>query len=195
MNVTNFMFKIISLKQPIVKEFLPKMNQDPLTLYKLIVMYMLDRVAFPLTQAQVFEFILDREYTTFLTLQQAISELTGTGLINAKSIRNRTHLELTDEGRQTLDFFSNRISPSIKEDLNKYFKENEFELRNEVSIYSNYYKSTTGEYETALVIREKEIELVNIKLSVPTEDIAAGICDKWEANSQEIYSHIVKKLF
>lgn len=171
------------------------MNQDPLTLYKLIVLYMLDRVAFPLTQAQVFEFILDKEYTSFLNLQQAISELTGAELVNAKSIRNRTHLELTPEGKETLNFFSNRISPSIKEDINKYFKDNEFELRNEVSVYSNYYKSTNGEYETSLVIREKEIELVNIKLSVPTEDIAASICDKWEAASQEIYSDIVKRLF
>ena len=166
-----------------------------MTLYKLIVMYMLNRVAFPLTQAQVFEFILDREYTNFLNLQQAISELANAGLINTKSIRNRTHLELTEEGVKTLEYFSNRISPSIREDINTYFKENEFELRNEVSIYSNYYKSTTGEYETTLVIREKEIELLNIKLSVPTEDIASSICDKWEANSQEIYSHIVKKLF
>lgn len=171
------------------------MSQDPLTLYKLIVLYMLDRVAFPLTQAQVFEFILDKEYTTFLNLQQAISELTGSGLITAKSIRNRTHLELTDEGRQTLSFFENRISPSIKEDINKYFKDNEFELRNEVSVYSNYYKSTTGEFETSLVIKEKNIELINLKLSVPTEDIASSICDKWEGACQEIYSNIVGKLF
>lgn len=171
------------------------MSQDPLTLYKLIVLYMLDRVAFPLTKAQVFEFILDREYTSFMNLQQAISELTGANLVNAKSIRNRTHLELTEDGRQTLSFFSNRISPSIKEDINKYFKENEFELRNEVSVYSNYYKSTSGEFETSLVIKEKEIELLNIKLSVPTEDIASSICDKWEGSSQEIYNDIVKKLF
>ena len=45
------------------------MTHDPLTLYKLIVLYMLDRVTFPLTKAQVGDFILEREYTTFLTLQ------------------------------------------------------------------------------------------------------------------------------
>ena len=51
------------------------MAQDPLTLYKLIVLYMLDRVNFPLTKAQVFDYILGKEYTTFMPLQQAISEL------------------------------------------------------------------------------------------------------------------------
>lgn len=171
------------------------MNQDPLTLYKLIILYMLDRVSFPLTKAQVGDFILEKEYTNFITLQQAISELTDAELVTSKSIRNRTHLELTKEGKQTLDFFENRINPSIKEDVNNYFKENEFELRNEVSVYSNYYKSTTGEYETALVIKEKEIELVNVKLSVPTEEIAISICDKWEGASQDIYNYLVTKLF
>ncbi|MBR6003730.1 MAG: DUF4364 family protein, partial [Lachnospiraceae bacterium] len=75
------------------------MTQDPITLYKLIVLYMLDRVNFPLTKAQVGDFILEKEYTTFLTLQQAISELTDADMVRAKSIRNRTHLEITEEGR------------------------------------------------------------------------------------------------
>jgi len=52
------------------------MLQDPLTLYKLIVLYMLNRVTFPLTAAQVSDFILGKEYTNFLTLQQVINELT-----------------------------------------------------------------------------------------------------------------------
>ena len=68
---------------------------DPLTLYKLIVLYMLTRVDFPLTKAQVGDFILGKEYTNFLTLQQAIGELIDAGLVTAQSIRNRTHLTIT----------------------------------------------------------------------------------------------------
>ena len=68
------------------------MLQDPLTLYKLIVLYMLNRVTFPLTAAQVSDFILGKEYTNFLTLQQVINELTDAGMIATQSIRNRTHL-------------------------------------------------------------------------------------------------------
>ena len=33
---------------------------DPLTLYKLIVLYMLDRVDFPLTKSQIGDFILEK---------------------------------------------------------------------------------------------------------------------------------------
>ncbi|MDE7259974.1 MAG: DUF4364 family protein, partial [Lachnospiraceae bacterium] len=68
------------------------MTQDPLTLYKLIVLYMLNRVTFPLTKAQVGDFILEREYTNFLTLQQVFAELTEADLISAKTSRTRTQL-------------------------------------------------------------------------------------------------------
>ena len=168
------------------------MTQDPITLYKLIVLYMLDRVNFPLTKAQVGDFILEKEYTTFLKLQQAISELTDADMVRAKSIRNRTHLEITEEGRQTLGFFENRISSSIREEIDKYFKENEYELKNEVSVLSNYYKSTTGEYEANMIIREKNINLVNLTMSVPTEELAASIGDKWETANQDVYNLLVE---
>lgn len=171
------------------------MTNDPLTLYKLIVLYMLDRVSFPLTKAQIGDFVLEREYTTFLTLQQAISELIDADMVKAKSIRNRTHLEITPEGKQTLDFFENRISSQIRGDIDSYFKENSFRLKNEVSVLSNYYKSTTGEYEAELIIKEKEINLINLKLSVPTESMASSICEKWEGESQGIYKFVVDKLF
>ena len=171
------------------------MTQDPITLYKLIVLYMLDRVNFPLTKAQIGDFVLEKEYTTFLTLQQAISELTDADMVRAKSIRNRTHLEITEEGRQTLGFFENRISSQIREEIDKYFKANEYELKNEVSVLSNYYKSTTGEYEANMIIREKNINLVNLTMSVPTEELAASICDKWETANQDVYNLLVEKLF
>ena len=77
------------------------MNQEPTTLYKLMVLYMLNCVNFPLTTAQIAEFILDRDYTNFLTLQTVFSDLTETGLAQSKTILNRTQLSLTDEGKNT----------------------------------------------------------------------------------------------
>lgn len=171
------------------------MPQEPLTLYKLIILYMLDRVNFPLTSAQISEFILEKEYTNFLTLQQAIAELTDAGLITTQTIGNRTHIIITPEGLNTLSFFENRISYTIKKEINNFFKENEMELRNEVSILADYYKSTTGEYDAHLIAKEKNVKLVEITLSVPTEDSAAAICDNWQRNNQEIYQFLIQKLF
>ena len=168
---------------------------DPLTLYKLIILYMLNRVDFPLTKAQIGDFILEREYTNFLTLQQAIGELIDAGFVTAKSIRNRTHLILTEDGKQTLAFFGNQISTSIKKDIDEYFRNHELEMRNEVSIISDYYKSTSGEYEAHLIAKDKEIHLIDLTLSVPLEETAISICDNWQKKNQEIYQYLIEQLF
>ena len=124
------------------------MLQDPLTLYKLIVLYMLDRVNFPMTNAQVSDYILEKEYTNYLTLQQVINELTEAHMIAQETIRNRTHLSITAEGRETLRFFRNLINYGIKQDIDNYFRENEYVLRNEVSVLGDYYYTArAGGYE------------------------------------------------
>ena len=171
------------------------MLQDSLTINKLIVLYMLNRVSFPITIAQISDFILERDYMNFLTLQQGISELTEANMVSSKTVRNRTHLSITEEGRSTLNFFDNRVSDAIKEDVNNYFLEKEYSLRNEVSVLGNYYKSTLGEYEAHLTVKEKGVRLVDITMSVPTEEIAAAICDNWQKKNQEVYQFLVRQLF
>ena len=171
------------------------MLQDPLTLYKLIILYMLNRVTFPLTTAQVSNFILEKEYTNFLTLQQVINELTDANLVDARTIHNRTHLAITKEGKETLDYFGNRINEVIKEEINIYFKEHEFTLRNEVSVLGDYYKSTSGDYEAHLIAKDRGINLIELKLSVPTDEVASEICDNWQKRNQDIYKLLIKQLF
>lgn len=171
------------------------MMQDPLTLYKLIVLYMLDRVTFPLTKSQICDFIQEKEYTNFFTLQQVISELIDAGLVTARSIRNRTQLVITDEGRETLHFFENRISDAIRAEIDTFFAESELELRNEVSVQSDYYKATSGEYEAHLVAKERGITMVDITLSVPAEEVASSICDNWQKKNQAIYQYLATELF
>ncbi|MFI3213763.1 MAG: DUF4364 family protein [Eubacteriales bacterium] len=170
------------------------MSSDSLTLYKLIVLYMLEQVTFPLTTSQISEFILDREYTNYLTLQQVLSELSEATLVQSDTKGNRTLLMINEEGKNTLSFFNNRISDAIKNEISTFFKENKMELRNEVSIITDYYKSVTGEYEADLFVKEKETTLIHLTLSVPTEEIAATICDHWKTKNEEIYQLLMEKL-
>ena len=58
--------------------------ESSFTLYKLIILYMLQKVNFPLTNAQISDFILDRGYTNYFHLQQAISEMLDTHLIEVR---------------------------------------------------------------------------------------------------------------
>ena len=68
---------------------------EPFTLYKLIVLYMLQKVDFPLTTSQISSFILDRGYTTYFTLQSVLSELAESDLVRMEPIRNTSYYTIT----------------------------------------------------------------------------------------------------
>ena len=81
---------------------------EPFTLYKLIVLYMLEKLDFPLTNGQISEFILDKGYTTYFTLQQALSEMVESNLIREEFVHNRTLYHLTEEGLETIQYFKDK---------------------------------------------------------------------------------------
>jgi hypothetical protein len=170
-------------------------KKDSLQLYKLIVLYMLSRVDFPLTKAQICDFILEKGYTDFLTLQKSISDLIDCGMVTAKPIRNRTHLSITSDGSSTLQYFQNRITPAIRNEIDDYFKENKMSMRNEVSVLSDYVKTPGGEYEARLTALDKGSKLVGVTLTVPNEEIASSICEKWQKKNQKIYQYLIENLF
>lgn len=57
-------------------------------LYKLIVLYMLNCIDFPLTDSQISEFVLEQGYTDYFKLHQVIGELAEDGLIRKESTHN-----------------------------------------------------------------------------------------------------------
>ena len=54
---------------------------DTYTLYKLIILYTLNEAGFPITNAQMTEFVLNKGYTTYFVLQEVIGELIDAELI------------------------------------------------------------------------------------------------------------------
>ena len=170
------------------------MLSDPITLYKLMILYMLVHVNFPLTNAQLTDFFLEHEYTTYFTLQQALNELREAGLIKMESIHNSSRYEVTKEGEDTLSFFGNNISSAIVADIDAYLKENKFRLRSEVGVISDYYKSTSQDYMVHCEVREGKNVLINLDVSVPDKEQAEIMCGHWKARSQEIYSYVMRTL-
>lgn len=170
------------------------MSSQYLSLYKMIVLYMLRRCEVPLCKSQIYDFILEKEYTTFLTLQEVFAELAASDLILEKVVANRTYLEITPAGDETLKFFGNRINPSIRQQIDEYLKKNSMKLRNESAILADYQKVGDNEYVAHLVAKENGQNLVDINLQIPTEEIAQSICEKWHEKNQEIYQYLIEQL-
>lgn len=163
-------------------------------LYKLIILYMLNRVDFPLTNSQISEFILDEGYTTYFKLQQVLSELTASGFVHEEATHNRTFYHLTKEGEATIHYFKNDISPAIRKDIHTFLKQKKIELKNEVSVKSDFYKTSSGECCVRCQVIEKDAPLIELSLTVPTQAEAETIANNWSKKNQDVYAMIMSAL-
>ncbi|MBB2181614.1 DUF4364 family protein [Lachnospiraceae bacterium MD1] len=170
------------------------MQSDTFMLYKLIVLYILSRVNFPLTNAQLTSFILEKEYTNYFNIQQSISELIDDAFVEVKTIRNSSLYRITDSGYETLLLFDNMISSAIKEDIEVYLQENKYELQAEVSTQADYYQVKKGEYAAHLSVEERSSTIIDLTLLVTTQEEASLICNNWKDKSSEVYSNIMSIL-
>ena len=164
------------------------MSGDANTLYKLIILYFLSKVDYPLTNAEISGFLLEREYTNYFTIQEVISDLLDSEFISSTQIRNSSYFQLTPAGRETLSYFDSQISDQIKDEIEAFLKENSYKLRSETSTPAEYFETKKGEYTVHLKIIERESTLLDLSYIVPSESKAIEICDNWKNRNEEVYS-------
>ena len=111
-----------------------------------------------------------------------------------ETTHNRTLYHLTENGAETIHFFSNKISPAIRKDIDDFLKEKQYDLKEEVSVKADYYLNTNREFEVRCQIVENGFSLIDLKLTVPTEKEAETIVRSWSHKSQEIYTSLLAEL-
>lgn len=167
----------------------------PFTTYKLIVLYMLQNSEKDLTNSQISEFILEREYTNYFHLQQAISELVDADFLEMQTVSNASHYHITKEGIKTLSYFENELSSDIKQEVQEYLKVQGCHIQERILTPADYYETPQGGYAVRCQLIEKNSSLLDLNISAPSLDTAKSICRNWAKKSQDIYATIMEELF
>lgn len=170
------------------------MTSDATTLYKLMILYMLNKVNFPLTNTQISDFMLVKEYTNYFTLQESLNDLLELEYIQTENFRNATQYKITRSGSSTVSLLDDQIPDAIKDDIMSYLKSNKYELKNEVGTTSYFSKNSAKDYIVHCQVKEGNSNLIELTLNVPLEEQADVMCANWKNCSQEIYEFVMKKL-
>lgn len=170
------------------------MTNNAMTLYKLMILYMLNLTKYPLTNARISEFMLQKGYTTYFNLQTVLSELMETGLIKSENTMNSSFFKSTDEGRHTLDLLSNDINQSIKNEIKAYLSDNSKTIKSDISATANFKAAGNGDFVVNLNINEYQSKLLSLSLLVPAENIAEKICSEWSKKSDDVYALLFNSL-
>ncbi len=164
------------------------------TMYRVMILYMLDKLEYPLTNTQITNFILDKDYTDYFTIQQTLSDLLSSELITAESTHSNTRYRITEYGEWTLKFFNDKVSDGIKEDIDQYFKEHRYELKQETSVFADYYKAPGKGYLVSCHIKNKEDTVMELTLHTAAKEQAQAICANWSEQNEDVYALIMDLL-
>ena len=99
-----------------------------------------------LTNSQISEFILDRDYTDYFQLQKVLSELVETELLRKRTISNSSYYEITEEGKKTLSYFEKELSGEIKNEVKDYLQTHGGQVQERILTPADYYTTPQGNY-------------------------------------------------
>ena len=167
---------------------------EPFTIYKLTILYMLDKAGFPLSNTQLSNFFLEHDYTDYFRVQEVIGNLVDSDLILAESTHSNTQYTLTSAGKETLNFFSDKITEGITQDVISFFEKNKMELREETSVIADYYKTTNQNYAVRCQVRSENTSLIDLTISVKSKDQAEAICANWRKQHEDVYMYLMDSL-
>lgn len=178
-----------------VRIFRRRYMDEVFTVYKLIILYMLDRAEGDVTQAVLSSFLLENGYANFISLAESYSQLEKRGLVRVLSEGDKQFLHLTEEGRQALVFFGMQLNPRIREQADAFLRENGQQIREDREVKAVYEKMTSGVYEVRMSVRERGATLLEVKLAVPDAAAAASVAGKWKEKNTAVYQYLVENLF
>lgn len=164
------------------------------TIYKLTILYMLSKVDFPLTNTQVTNFFLEQEYTDYFRVQEVIGDLADAGLLHAESTHSNTQYSLTSAGKETLEFFKDKLNDEIESDVLHFFEKNKMEFKHDNSIVADYYKTTGHKYAVRCRVRSDVGTVIDLTLTVSTREQAEAICSNWKKQNEDVYAYLMDML-
>ena len=106
---------------------------------KLIILHLLQKMGISLSNSEICQFLLEKYYMDYFSIQQYLSELETAGWLEKTREQNNTRNTLTDDGEEVMNYFISRISDDVKNEINTYVRENNKRIRAEYAVTANYF--------------------------------------------------------
>jgi hypothetical protein len=160
---------------------------------RLLLLYAIEQLG-AVTAQQLLVFMVENNLMDYISVQLGLA-----GLEEARLLRRQKHAlgalyALTGAGRDTITLFVHRVPHSRIQRIDGIAVAWRARFRREKQMVSVFARKADGEYEVRLRLLERETDLLDLRLSVPTRAQAQGFCDTWEARAAEIYGFVMRSL-
>lgn len=161
---------------------------------KLLLLYIFNKIKFPVSNNKITEIILENNFINYFTLQQYLNELVLSKFLRYTNESGSHRFSITDKGVKVLSLFKNRISDSKIQIVDSYLTKEIDSIKKEVTVTADYTIEHNNNFIVNLKVLEHESILIDIKINVASNEQAKNLCEKWKNNSSELYDKIIHLL-
>lgn len=163
--------------------------------HKLIILHLVQKMGISLSNSEICQFLLNKEYMNYFSVQQYLAELVDAGWLEKSKEHNNTRYTITDDGEDVINYFQNHVSESVKEDISIYVKENSKRIRAEYAVTANYFPEFNGDFLVKCGLCDDDgAPLMEISVSVVSKQQAQQICRNWRKNVSRFYGTFLTSL-
>ncbi len=177
-----------------VVNYLFENTSDELVQSKLLILYILYKIDIPMLNTDITQYILEADYMDYFSVQQFLTELVDSKFIEIMSKEGNEYYKLSQAGKDTLRFFSDRIPSEIKKGIDSTYKDKKRQIVLKSQIIAHYFKKAEKEYIIILKVVEKNSEIFTLTLDVPSAEQAQMICTNWKENYNDVFMNIMGAL-
>jgi predicted transcriptional regulator len=158
---------------------------------KLLLLYIFDKIAMPISNSYITQIILENNLINYFSLQQYLSELAESGFIEDIKEDKRHLLAITSLGKDTLQFFINRIPEKKMQLIDAYLNLHMNSIKKDIEVVSEYEPCVDNKFMVTLKLKSGDNTLIELKVPADSNAKAKSICQTWKEKNQEIYDKII----
>lgn len=152
---------------------------------KLLALFILDQLKISIPRQALLDTMTAEALANFFDAASAVSDLLSLGLIEESLEEEKALLSLTPEGLETLHTLSKKLKYSVRE---RALKAAHSALRQQSLreyVVAEYYTVKNG-FLVDLAFFEREDEPFSLRLTVPSQDMAADICNRFREHAPDL---------
>ena len=149
--------------------------------HKLIILHLLQKMGISLSNSEICQFLLEKNYMDYFSVQQYLAELESAGWL--------------EKTRELINYFINRIADEVKNEINVYVHENSRRIRAEYAVTANYFPELNGDYLVKCSLCDDNgATLMEISVSVVSKTQAQQVWRNWRKHVNQYYRDFLTSL-
>ena len=162
---------------------------------KLMLLYIIKNSKIKLTNSNIIDIVTEMDYLNYFICEQYLLELNANSLIVTDNVMNREVYNLTEKGKEVLEYFEKRILLTDKEKALEVLEDEYQYLKRNSQVIAKYSPTEDGRFKVFFKVFENDTPSFSLSFIAETKHLAKKMCQHFKENYNKIYLDTISNFY